>query len=190
MKLYLLRHAQTLHNKEGINGSQTPSPLSEEGKKLSQDIIPILKKYQFDVVIVSPLHRTLETIKPFLDSLPDEKKPGVVVDELTIERDLGKLTGTRKGEIGKYKEQHNITTDPISWIPPKGESILDVRERAIRFFDLLKKNHREQSILICGHQNFLRNLELLIISRPVTDFYSDNPPRMENGEIREYDIEV
>lgn len=183
MKIFLLRHAQTLDNELGVNGSRTNSPLSENGKNQIEKLIPKLKRNKYDIIFVSPAHRTLETIKPYLDSLKIAK-PKVISNELTHERYLGGLTGTPRGAITKYKEENNIKDDKIVWRPPKGESILDVTERAKKFLKLLKDNYPNKSILVCGHQNFLRCLELLLLEKSPYEFYSYNPPILKNGELR------
>lgn len=183
MKIFLLRHAQTLDNLSGINGARTNSPLTDEGKKQTKQLIPQLKKNKYDVIFVSPAHRTLETVQPYIDSLK-KFKPEIISSNLIHERDLGELTGTPKGAINKYKEENNIKEDKIVWRPPKGESILDVTERAKEFLKLLKEKYSNKSVLICGHQNFLRCLELLLLKKSPYEFYSDNPPKLKNGELR------
>lgn len=184
MKIFLLRHVQTLDNAAGINGSRTNSLLSEEGKNQAKKLVSQLKKNKYDIIFVSQVHRTLETVQPYLESLK-KAKPEIILSELTHERDLGELTDTPKGAITKYKEENNIKDDKIVWIPPKGESILDVTERAKKFLELLKEKYSDKSILICGHQVFLRCLELLLLDKSPYEFYSDNPPILKNGELRE-----
>jgi len=187
MKLYLLRHASTSDSENSINGSRTDTPLSETGLKQAQDLVSKLSENKYDLIIVSPLQRTRQTIEPYLSSVG---QGNIKIDGLTTERDLGVFTNSRKGD-GKIKaDVQKQGGDRISWKPENGESILDVYERAKLFVQKLRTEYSENSsILICSHKNFLRNLELLILNRPPQDFYSDAPPLLEIGEIRGYEIE-
>lgn len=185
--IHLLRHCISTDNEQGINGSLTDAPLSETGKQQAQDLVSKLQRYSFDLIIVSPLQRTVQTINPYLETLPT--KPTVIIEPLTLERDLGALTGTLEGD-GKVKADRLASgLSRVEWVPPKGESILVVRERAKQFIEQIK-NRTESTVLVVGHQNFLRNVELLLVNQACTDenFYSENPKRLENGEIREYKI--
>jgi len=186
MKIYLLRHLQTTDNKKGINASRTDSPLSKEGVKESKKLINILSQNKYDIFIVSPLQRTRKTIDPFLKTL---KNPKVVVDELVIERDLGALTNTRRGDgkVAEHRKQYG--TDKIKWTPPNGESLLDVHERARKFYLKIIKEYKGQDILVCAHDIFLRSLTFVILNKPIEEFYTDSLPFMTNGELRVYKID-
>lgn len=183
--VYLLRHCSTRDTELGINGSRTDTPLSEKGLTEARSLIPIIAKFNYDLIIVSPLSRTKQTVKPYLDTF--KKPPKITIEPLTIERDLGSLTNTVQGD-GKIPE--NMTASgktKTEWTPPNGESTVDVYKRAQQFFAKIK-SYSENNILICGHQNFLRCLELTIIKKKINDdnFYSDNPARLKPGEIRRY----
>ena len=182
MKIYYLRNTLTTDNEQGINASQTDSPLSDEGKKQATDLIEILAKKTYDLFIVSPLQRSINTIKPYLDTLDN---PKIIVEPLITERDLGLLTNSKvnDGQIAKHQKESKM--DKVSWMPPQGESIKDVYLRAEKFYDKLFR-YKCNSFLICGHQNFLRCLEFVILDKPIEDYYSDNPPCLVNGELRSY----
>lgn len=186
IEICLLRHALSTDNEKGINGSQTDAPLSDKGKKMAKDLVPELSKKNYNLIIVSPLKRTLQTVQPFVDSL--NHKISVDVNPLTIERDLGDLTNTLAGDGQIKAHRERSKQDRISWVPPNGESILDVYKRAKKFFEEIKEKYPSKTILICSHQNFLRCLEMLLLNRPINDFYSDNPSRLKNMEMRCYKI--
>jgi len=184
--IYLLRHCAIPENELGINGSRTDSSLSENGNRAAIELIPLLSSHNYDLIIVSPLKRTIQSIQPYLDSLINP--PKVEIEPLTVERDLGVFTNTKAGgPIPEDIKKQGIGS--VRWQPENGESTVQVGERAEKF--LLKLRQRpETSILICGHQNFLRCLELLINQKPIDDehYMSDNPPRLNNNEIRKIDL--
>ncbi len=181
MRLFLLRHAQSLANQKKIADSIIDSELSEEGKKMAKKLVFVLNKNKYDFFIVSPLKRTIQTIQPFLDTL---EKPKVEIEPLTIERDLGEFTGTPMGVFTKYCEQNSFSR--VSCRSKNGESVEDVFERAKTFLVLIKKNHKDESILVCGHKVFLRCLTFILTNKPIEEYYSHKA--LSNGEIRKFEI--
>jgi len=184
MKLFLLRHLPTRDNELNINGSRTNTPLSETGLKLAQDLITKLSVNKYDLFIVSPLQRTQQTIQPFLDTL---ENPKIIIDPLINERDLGLLTNSRRddGQVAKHQTEQGVSK--TAWIPPQGESVYDVQNRAKIFLEKLR-DLKEESVLVCSHQIFLRCLEMLILNKPIETAYQDPLPLFENGELRLYEI--
>jgi broad specificity phosphatase PhoE len=186
-KLILLRHCQTVDSELHLNGSIRDAVLSKLGEENAKGLVQKLSKYQFDLIFVSTLQRTLQTITPYIESL--KPKPLILVEPLTIERNLGIFTGTLENtdEIGASMKSSGVSK--TSWIPPNGESTREVSKRAEQFLEMIKARS-ENSILICGHQNFLRCLELLLKGEPVDDkhYYSDSPARLTFGEIRKIEL--
>lgn len=182
MKLILLRHTESKSNKSNKADSQIDSELTDEGRKNAKQLVSKLKQYDIDIIIVSPLKRTSDTLKPFFKSL--KTKPKTIISELTRERDLGKFSGSKMGEFQKYCDENDF--DKVFHKPENGESIHDTYKRAKRFLSYLKKEFPEKTILICGHKNFLLCLETVIKNKPIKDYYSYKS--FKNGELRKYNI--
>lgn len=178
MKVFLMRHTQSIGNEKKLLDSILDYGLSEKGKMQANNLVGVLEKYNFDLIIVSPLKRTRETIKPFLQ----KHKIKLIVSDLTLERDGGVFIGKSQDAIKEFCEKNNL--DRVSFEPEKGESILDVFERARKFVKYLKENYRNENILIVGHKNFLRCLEIAITEKDIMKFYSNEP--LENAEIKEF----
>ena len=181
MKLYILRHAQSVANEEGIADSILDTELSGKGKKDAQELTSPLAQNSYDIFIVSPLKRTIETVQPFLDTL---KNPVVTVEPFTIERDIGEFAGTQIGTFTQYCKDNGM--DKVSCKSKEGESIIDVYKRAEKFFDLLVSKYNNKSILVTGHKIFLHSLELAISNKPAETYYLEKG--MSNGEIRELKV--
>lgn len=186
MKLYIVRHAKAISNEKSINASRYEKycgGLSEKGKKQAEKITSELKKYDFDKIITSPLKRASKTIEPYINSL--KVKPKIIKLDLINERDLGNLAGTVRGEVGKYQKEHNIT-NKVNWIPPNGESLVDVYKRAKKFLKWLKENcKKEDSILISSHGVFIRALLMAIDGQNINNFYNSKKPEYGNIIIKE-----
>lgn len=185
--IYILRHCSTADSEKGINGSQTDTPLSDLGLLQAKQSISKISQYNYDLIFISPLQRTKQTIEPYLDTL--KVQPEIIIEPLTIERDLGVLTNTITGDGKVPASMAASGKTKVEWIPEGGESTVMVYKRAKEFLEKLKSRN-EQNILVCSHQNFLRCLELILTDQPIDDehFYNENPPRLEPGEIRKYEF--
>ena len=130
MYLYLLRHAETEGNAAGVNTGQTNALLSNVGKQMAEELVSVLSAHTYDLIIRSPLTRTLQTLEPYLGAVGKEAPP-IVIDERTIERGIGIFSNTPKGNkaLQQHREEY-FNGDRIAWRPPEGESIYDVMERA------------------------------------------------------------
>lgn len=185
MKIFIIRHAESINNERKIMDSRDPEldmGLSKKGKIQAKELILKLREYNFDVFITSPLKRTIETLKPFLKTL---SSPIIIVNELTLERDVGKFAGTSIKSIIDYCKKNGIE-DRVSFKPKEGESILETYERAKKFLEFLKERFDKEKILICGHKNFITCFETLITKKTIENYYSYEP--IKNGEIRRFEI--
>lgn len=185
MKVFIIRHANSVGNELKVIDSSDAKfdlGLSEKGKKQAEELVQTLSKQRFDAFVISPLKRTIETLNPYLKTL---QNPKVIVNPLTLERNAGEFIGKELEAMKEYCKVNSIS-DRVSFKPKGGESILDVYERAKKFLEFLKTNFKDESILICGHKNFLTCLEILVNSGKINEFYSVKA--LENGEMREFEI--
>jgi len=185
MKLYVVRHAESVGNAlDVIDDNSLKSPdtnhLSEKGKEQAKVLAGLLDAYTFDAVIVSPLKRTRETLEPYLRK--HHLTP--IISILTAERNYGVFIGKPRSYPREYCMANGL--DRVSFRPEGGESILDQYERAKRCLSWLKESFNGKTVLICGHVNFLRCLDIAIKGLDIKGFYTYKG--LENGEIREYEI--
>ena len=166
MKIYLLRHTE-VYNPDNIDYYRTDLELSRKGKKQAKELVKKLKKHHYDVVFVSPMKRTRQTIAPFLKTL---KNPKIIYENLIIERHTGSFNGKYpKNCFLNYCLKNNLNR--ISFRPKDGESLLDVTKRVKEFLESIKKDYKDKSVLIVSHGNTIRCLEGLIKKIDPMDFY-------------------
>lgn len=185
MKLYVLRHTKSYGNELNLLDSISKKydrGLSKKGITQASELLPKLKKYKFDLFIISPLNRTKDTISPYLKIL---ENPKVIVSNLTLERNGGIFIGMKNIAIKEYCNKKKIK-DLVSFRPKNGESILDVYKRAKKFISYLKKNFKKESILLCGHKNFISCLDIALKNKNIKNYYKFKAP--DNGEIRKYNL--
>ncbi len=177
MKIYLSRHTQSKSNEANLADSQIDAELSSRGLGDAQHLVNDLQEIKPDVFYISPLKRTYETIKPYLNTL---ENPIVIKSPLLLERDLGDFTGTPMGAFQKYCDENNL--NKITTRPPNGESLSDVYEKVQKFWEEIKQKYPDKIILICGHKNNLMCLQVVIENKNIMDYYSFSA--LKTGELR------
>ena len=88
MKIYLVRHAQTEANYQGLWQGRTNTPLSEAGIRDAQKKKKKLNGKPLDICITSPLSRTWQTAMIMAGD-----RTYILEDERLIERNLGNFEG-------------------------------------------------------------------------------------------------
>lgn len=185
-KLILLRHGQSIWNKENLFTGWVDIPMSEEGM---QEAIAAGKKIEhlpIDVVFTSTLQRAQMTVPLALlhhksGKIPVFLHPGegkmetwgqIYSEEAkkkTIpvhiawelnERMYGRLQGLNKTETAKQfgAEQVHIWRRSFDTKPPDGESLAMTAARAVPYFQKRVMPHLEkgETVLIAAHGNSLR----------------------------------
>jgi len=106
-KVVLLRHGESIWNKENLFTGWTDVDLSEKGRQEASKAALILKKqgYSFDIAFTSLLKRAIRTLWILLDEMDLMWIP-VQRDWRLNERHYGALQGLNKAETAaKYGEQ-------------------------------------------------------------------------------------
>lgn len=160
-KLILLRHLQSQWNKENKFSGWTDVPLAEEGIHSANEKAEKLKNESIDEVFTSPLSRNKNTVSLILEKLNKSTTP-VQLTKALDERSYGKLTGLNKDEAKTKYGDDQIYRWRRSWAeaPPEGESLQDVYNRAVPFYQnfIEPELKKGKNILVVGSHNSLRAL--------------------------------
>jgi uncharacterized phosphatase len=165
MKLFLIRHGETVANVQGLNQGQVGGKLTRKGVEQSHLLGLRLKKEHFDRIFASDLSRVLETAH---EILPYHKDVPVVYDKRIREQNVGDLEGTPHGSISGMAT--NLGYDRITFVPKSGESVADLRGRVRNFLDELKKKYSKDSILIITHGGVIIAAILYYLHLPESDY--------------------
>lgn len=185
-KLILLRHGQSIWNKENLFTGWVDIPMSEEGMQEAIQAGKKIENIPIDIVFTSTLNRAQMTVPLALLHHKSGKIPvfmhpgegkleawGQVYSEETKkqlipvytawelnERMYGRLQGLNKAETAqKYgAEQVHIWRRSFDVKPPDGESLAMTAARAIPYFQKKIMPHLEkgETVLISAHGNSLR----------------------------------
>lgn len=146
MKIILARHGETEWNVEEVFRGRVDVELNEIGIKQAELLAEYLSDFKIEAVYSSPLKRALKTAETIASyhKLRVEIAPGL------IDLDFGKWQGLCLKEVKKkYKELYaEWVNHPERVKIPDGESLNDVRARAIAVIDSVIAKYRETAVLV------------------------------------------
>ena len=158
-----MRHAQTEYNKKGIiQGSEVDSDINKFGDNQSSLFYDYYKSIPFDMVYVSALKRTYQTVRRFTEA-------GIPCKKL---KEFNEISwGINQGKSDDLKEYEELIN---SWLSgdldnkfENGESPNEMSERLVRGFDkIIEESH--ENVLLCIHGRALRVLLSKIIDNDLT----------------------
>mgnify|MGYP006085362697 FL=1 len=192
--LILVRHGQSLWNKERRFTGWADIGLTEDGKLEARKAGQLIGKLniEFDACFTSKLKRAINSLEIILDTLKN-KNLNISKSDALNERHYGGLTSLNKDEIIKKfgAKQVKIWRRSFAVAPPPmekehpyknkinstilSESLSDTFNRVVPYFDKFIKPliHSRKNILIVFHGNSIRALLMNIFNiskEKITDF--------------------
>lgn len=160
-KLVIVRHGQSLWNKENRFTGWVDIDLSAKGREEAIVAGKSLKNIHFDTAFTSDLKRAQNTLALILKEIGQENIP-VFHDKALNERNYGDLQGMNKDAARERfgPEQVHIWRRSYDVAPPNGESLKDTEERVVPYYQseiepLLREG---KNVLVVAHGNSLRAL--------------------------------
>ena len=188
MKLVLLRHGESVWNKENLFTGWTDVDLSDTGRAEAVEAGRVLKEegFDFDVCFTSYLKRAIHTLNITLEGMDREWLPVIKTWRLN-ERHYGALQGLNKAEtaekygedqVKKWRRSYDIPPPALdagdernparqiqySGVDPKDlpltESLKDTVARAVPYFEseIKPRMLKGERVIIAAHGNSLRAL--------------------------------
>jgi broad specificity phosphatase PhoE len=147
VKLILVRHGETVWNREQRVQGMTDIALSEYGRAQAAQLARCLMTEKIDRIVSSPLKRAYETamiIKQFHEAV-------VETDRDLRELDQGDFEGLTFDELRKRHQGflRRWIADPGPIVIPNGESLNDLQVRAWRVIEKLMRTSR--NVLVVAH---------------------------------------
>jgi broad specificity phosphatase PhoE len=149
LKLVLIRHAETLWNRERRYLGRQDPPLSETGRAQADAVGQLLAKEQIEAVWSSPLRRARETA----EAIATLRGLTVRVDDQFGEMHFGQWEGLTSEEVSaKFPEMYRTWLDtPHLATVPNGETLSDVRGRALQGLSALRQAHDGGTVALVTH---------------------------------------
>ena len=177
MKIYIIRHGQTDWNLINKIQGKKDICLNKTGIMQAEKAREKIEKYDFDLIICSPLKRAKQTA----EIINHNKNVQIIYDEALMERGFGNYEGT----------QINFDENPISNLELNVEinniePAKQFYDRVSKLLDYIKNNLEDKKILLVTHGGTVRAIETYFFG---TDENGNMPPDiLKNCEIREYEF--
>jgi broad specificity phosphatase PhoE len=174
-RIYLIRHGETEWNQAKRYQGQTDIPLTDKGRDQAHRTAERLADVGASFLISSDLIRARDTAVPIGQRLGLQ----VIICPLWRERDYGRWEGMTRAEIqGLYPEEwQKSREDPLRTALGGGETLAELRERAIKALDWVLTEYPGQRGIVVSHGGLLRALLAWIEGR-------DHPQHtLDNGGI-------
>jgi len=149
LRLMLVRHAETMWNRERrYQGRQDP-PLSDTGRAQAEAVGQLLAKERIEAVWSSPLRRARDTAAAI--AMP--RGLTVRVDDQFGEMHFGQWEGLTSEEVSaKFPEMYRTWLGTPHLVTlPNGEALSDVRDRALQGLSALRQAHDGGTVVLVTH---------------------------------------
>ncbi len=160
MVIYIMRHGQTVWNSKGIIQGRSNNRLSRLGKQQVEKQAFTLKDEHLDLIISSPLMRTIQTAN-IMNSYHHCK---IIKDERIIEVNQGDFTKRKKSSLSE-NELENYKSRNISFGLEQSDEIL---MRVKNFVNDVVNSFKQKTILIVTHRAIANVLYYLLLNNKCT----------------------
>jgi broad specificity phosphatase PhoE len=167
--IYLVRHGQTAWNKEEIFRGRTDVPLDETGLRQAELAGEYFKGVEIQGIYSSPLVRAWETAQKIAQfhNLRVEPLEGI------LDMSFGNWEGHAHQEIRKIDSEtyRQWVESPHLVRLPGGESLDEVRGRAMVALEEVIRKHREKTIVLVSHRVVCKVLICAILGLDNSHFW-------------------
>ncbi len=176
MKVYYVRHGETEGNAAGIaSGGVHNTPLTKNGRDQARKAGQDLKEKGIDLIVCSPLGRTVETAQIIAKELGLDQAD-ILKNKLFLERDFGKYNG---GLHSEYRAAVLAGNDEGM------EPTEDLKRRVSEGFDWLKQLDAKNVVLV-SHGSTGRMVKIIDQDMHHSDMYKFEG--FKNTEIYEFEL--
>lgn len=154
LKIYLLRHGETVYSKTGGFCGDLDPELTAEGSMMAEQFAATYAKLPWNAVYVSPMKRTIATAKPLCDACGIEMQ---IRDGLR-EIKYGKWEGqTVEFVREKYAQEYiNWLTEPAWNAPNDGETSVQIASRSSLIIAEIQEKYKDGNVLVVSHKATIR----------------------------------
>lgn len=168
-KLILARHGETLWNVAKVFRGRADVDLDEVGIKQAELMGKYLSRWKLEAIYSSPLRRALDTA----NMVARCQKVAACIAQGLIDFDYGQWQSLPEQEVKRLypdllNEWHN---NPHKVGMPGGESLEDVRRRAVAVVDHILSRH-QGSVLLVSHRVVIKVLICCLLGLDNSHFWS------------------
>ena len=174
----LIRHAETVWNREKKIQGQTDSPLTRQGISQAEKWGRVLNQISWDRIMTSDIGRAIETAERINQKL----QVTIYSDPGLREQDWGQWTGKTLIEIEKEDPQFFAAQISAGWMfhPPEGETRLNIWERGHIALVNMAARWPGETILVVTHEGIIKSLIYRLSGRK---FAGSEPPMIKSFHL-------
>ena len=167
MDLYLIRHGESVTNRDKAHAGWLPVPLTDEGVKQAQAVGKLLENVPFDRFYCSDVYRTVQTFNyAFGEEHPREYSP------LLREINSGDLAGKRHAECAQeYGELYDRVRATWAFDLVGGENAKDALARGAAFLKQMEELPEDvKCVAAVSHGGLMRGIAARLLHEPLGGF--------------------
>ena len=168
MRLILVRHGETEHNRGGITLGRFDAPLNERGLAQARAVATSFRRAP-EAIYASPLKRALDTAR----MIGAEAGVAVAIDDGLIEMDVGEMEHLSGAELReRYPEflRGWLSGDAADARMPGGETLAEVQVRAWDAIGRMRADHGEGEVVAVTHNFVILTLVCRALGLPLGEF--------------------
>ena len=183
MKLILVRHGQTEHNRLGKIQGVNEAPLTGLGREQAKSAARSLALDAPFALYSSPLLRAMQTAQAI--GSHSGVQP-IEIDGLA-EMDVGEFEGLSGRELrDRFPEVMRMwDRDPASTVMPGGECLRDVQDRAWSAVTRLAERHESDTVVAVTHNFTINAIVCAALDMPLNNF---RKLRIDLGSVTRLDV--
>lgn len=180
LRLFLVRHGETIWNAAGRYQGHADVPLSEVGRAQAAALARRLAGESLDVIYTSDLSRAHDTAKVIAaqHNLPVHRDPRL------REMSFGEWEGLTFAQMeARFPDQVTWwNADRLNRAPPGGETLGDGAAHVQAVLDDVLRRHQDQTVVLVAHGGPLKLLLCLLLNKSPREFWQFH---MDNTALSE-----
>lgn len=180
MRIYLVRHGETVLNQKGCYYGKTETALSSRGREQAKKLGTFFKDVPILRIVTSPRLRAVETAGIIMAEYTNKMREELQIEreERLTEQDFGIFEGYTFRELTeRYPDEwEQWNRDFSGYRIPGGESFSDVRRRTEDFLQDLKRFSetvdRETAMLLVAHKGTLGHFLAACLGLPLEGYWN------------------
>lgn len=180
MELYIIRHGETVWNRQRRTQGRVRNMLSSNGKKELNNLAIKLKNINYDFIYCSPLLRAIQSAN-IINKFHNKQ---IIKDERLTDFDQGIFTGRYFNSLTNEEKVLKRNKDKSC----KMESYKELYNRVYNFYNEVLLNKQQEKILIVTHSGVASSLENIINNIPFNNETYKKTDLFLQGQIKHFNI--
>jgi broad specificity phosphatase PhoE len=166
--ILLIRHGENDFLKQGrLPGHLPDIHLNKRGREQASALAETLLAAPVRAIYSSPLERAVETAEPLAQALG----LSIQLRPALLDTDVGEWQGLQHRKLHKSSLWKQVQEQPSTFRFPGGESFMELQDRLVREFELIRKAHKPKDTLaVVFHADPIKLVLAHFLGLPLDNF--------------------